>query len=78
MAKPLDKIILQPSHVAAFRYIERFRKDHHFSPEIKEIAKAIKLNDRQVYRIVDDLVLLGYVSREHRKKRSIKILKQMK
>lgn len=78
MSKPIEKINLQPSHVQAYRYIEKYRKQHFFSPEIKEIAKHVTVTERQAYRLIDDLVMLGYVSREKRKKRSLKITKPMK
>ncbi len=78
MAKPIEKINLQPSHVAAYRFVEKYRKNKFFSPEIKEVAKGVGVTERQGYRIIDDLVALGYMTREKRKKRSIQIVRPLR
>lgn len=77
MAKPAEKINLQPSHINAYRFIKKYQEKNIVSPEMEEISKGIKLTLRQVYRVVDDLCTLGYLSRESYKKRSIKIVKPL-
>lgn len=72
-----QEIHLQPSHVAAYRFIEKYMKRKIVAPEILDISRALQITDRQVYRVLDDLQSLGYISRELHKKRSIKILKPM-
>ena len=77
MTRSIEKIVLQPAHVAAFNYIKKYMSTKVFAPEIAEIAKAIKLTNRHAYRLIDDLVSLGVISREKRRKRSIKIIKEL-
>lgn len=78
MAKPIEKINLQPSHINAFRFTEKYIAKHIVSPEIEEISTGIKLTLRQTYRVLDDLCALGYMSREAYKKRSLKIVKPLR
>jgi len=72
------EINLQPSHVKAYRYIQKYVKKNIVAPEIAEIASGIKLTVRHTYRIIDDLQDLGYISKDSHKKRSIKIEKPMR
>lgn len=75
--KDENKIYLQESHVKVYRFIEKYMKKKVIAPEILEIAKAAKLTDRHVYRILDDLQQLGYISRGGYAKRAIKIEKEL-
>jgi len=68
---------LQLSHVAAYRFIEKYIKKNIVAPEMEEIAKGIKLTVRQTYRVVDELCDLGYTSKQKYKTRSIKIVKPL-
>lgn len=77
MSKSVEKIVLQPSHVAAFNFIKKYMLKRVYAPEIAEIAVSIKLTERQTYRLIDDLVALKVISKEKRRKRSIKILKEI-
>lgn len=77
MNRAIDKIVLQPAHVAAFNFIKRYMAKKVFAPEIQEIASGIKVTDRHAYRLIDDLVALKVISREARRKRSIKVLKEL-
>lgn len=78
MAKPIDKINLQPSHIRAYNFIAKSRAKNLYSPDMDEVAKGIKLTPRQAYRVVDDLIALGYMSKEMYKRRSLKILKPLR
>jgi len=78
MKKQVEKIILHPSHVKVYRYTEKFIAKNIFAPEINEIAKGISLTSRQVYRIVEELCILGYMAKDAYKKRSIRIEKPLK
>jgi len=70
-----EKINLQPSHVKVFNFIKVYIEKKIVSPELSEISKNVKLSTRQVHRLVDELVVLKFLSRDYHKKRSIKILK---
>lgn len=78
MKKQATEINLQPSHVKAYRFIEKYIAKNVVSPEISEIASGVKITIRHTYRIVDDLKVLGYISKDSFKKRSIKIEKPLK
>jgi DNA-binding MarR family transcriptional regulator len=78
MTNPKPAIALQPSHVEAYKFIETYRAKNVYSPEIDEIADHLELTQRQTYRVIDDLESLGYIKRQKRKKRSIRIAKAMK
>lgn len=69
---------LQVSHVKAYNFIQKYITKNIVSPEISEISKGIAMTLRHTYRVVGDLVVNGYLSRDSHKKRSIKILKPMK
>lgn len=71
------EINMQPSHILAYRFVEKYIKKNIVSPEAKEIADKISLTSRHVYRLIDDLVALGYFTKVSHKKRSIKIIKQL-
>ena len=77
MEKQEVKIILQPGHIKAFRFVEKYITKNIISPEIEEISKGIKLTTRHTYRIVDDLCVLGYLEREQYRRRSIRIIKSL-
>lgn len=77
MKKETENINLQPSHVRAYRFIEKYIKKNIVSPEIKEVAVGIKITERQTYRLIDDMKALGYLSNEMYKKRSLKIAKPL-
>lgn len=71
------KIILQPGHIKAYRFIEKYIAKNIISPEMEEISKGIKVTIRHTYRVVDDLCVLGYIEREPYRRRSIKIVKAL-
>lgn len=71
------EINLQPSHVKAYRFIEKYIKSKIVSPEIHEVATGVTITERHAYRVINDLVQLGYVSRSKHKKRSLKIEKPL-
>ena len=71
------EIQLQPSHVKAYRFIEKYTKKNIVSPEVSEIAKGIGMSERQTYRAIDDLQELGFVSKVPYTPRSIKIVKPL-
>lgn len=77
MEKDSSKIILQPGHIKAYRFLEKYITKNVISPEIEEIAKGIKVTVRHTYRIIDDLCVLGYLEREQYRRRSIRIIKSL-
>ena len=78
MAKPAEKINLQPSHINAHRFISKYVEKNIVSPQIDEVARGIKLTTRQTYRVIDDLVTLGYVTKELYKKRSLRVVRPLR
>ena len=77
MPKTPEKITLQPGHIKAYRFVEKYITKNIISPEMKEISKGIKLTIRHTYRIIDDLCVLGYLERIQYRRRSLKILKPL-
>lgn len=72
------QIVLLPSHIKVYNFITRYIDKKIVSPEVSEIAKGIKYQERQVHRLVEDLVSLGYLSKRKHYRRSIKIEKELK
>ena len=66
-------IILLPSHIETFNFIKKFIEKNIYSPEISEVAEKIELTSRQAWRLINDLISLGYLSKTPHKKRSIKV-----
>lgn len=77
MSKDVSKINLQPVHVNAYRFIEKYIKKNVVSPEMQEISKGIKCTLRHTYRVVDDLCALGYLEKETYRRRSIQLRKPL-
>lgn len=77
MNKEVSKIHLQPVHIKAYRFIEKYIKKEIVSPEMDEISKGIKCTLRHTYRVIEDLCVLGYLEKETYRRRSIKILKPL-
>lgn len=71
------EINLQPSHVKAYRFIEKYTSKNLYGPEMLEISASIHSSPRQTYRIINDLKKLGYVSRTPHVPRSIKVIKPL-
>lgn len=76
--KTRDEIILLPSHIKVYNFVVAYIKKNITSPEVREIAKGVKLEDRQVHRLIDDLCVLGFLSKKKFYKRSIKVEKELK
>lgn len=75
--KTARKIVLQPSHIRVYRFVEKYIGKNITSPHVHEIAAGIKLTHRQSYRLVEDLCELGYFSKMPYIKRSIVITKPL-
>lgn len=71
------QIILQPSHVKVYNFVKEYIEKNMFSPKLTEVAKGIKLTDRQSYNLINELVELGYLSKEAHRKRGIAIVKKL-
>lgn len=80
MSKTIEKINLQPSHIRVYRFVEKYIAKNIASPDVNDIAKAktVQLTPRQVYRLVDDLCVLGYLGKDAYKKRSLRVVKPLK
>jgi sulfur relay (sulfurtransferase) DsrC/TusE family protein len=76
--KKREEIIMQPSHIKVYNFVVAYIKKHIVSPEMNEIAKGIKYEERQVHRLVADLCSLGYISKKRYYPRSIKIEKELR
>lgn len=76
--KKTENIILLPSHVKVYRFVEKYMKEHIVSPQVDEISKSIKMTSRQVYRLINDLCALGYMSKQAYKQRSLSIEKDLR
>lgn len=77
MNREATKIHLQPVHIQAYRFVEKYIAKNVVSPEMEEISKGIKCTLRHTYRVVNDLCTLGYLEKETYRRRSIKILKPL-
>jgi DNA-binding MarR family transcriptional regulator len=60
-----------------FAFICAYRDEHSFSPTVQEIATACDIGVATVTRHLDRMQVLGWVSREYGKNRSIVILKRL-
>lgn len=76
--KKKSEIILQPSHIKVYNFVVGYIKKNIVSPEMNEIAKGIKYEERQVHRLVGDLCSLGYLSKKRYFPRSIKVEKELR
>lgn len=79
MKKVIEKIQinLQPSHVKVFEFVKQYVADHLYSPEFSEISAGVKLTDRQIYRLVNDLISLGALSQMKHKRRGLSIVSDL-
>lgn len=77
MKRTKDKINLQPAHIRAYRFVEKYIAKNIVAPEMEEIAKGIKLTLRHTYRVVEDLCVLGFMEKESYRRRSLKIIKPL-
>lgn len=74
MKKEKRVLILQPLHVKAFRFIERYTEKNKYAPKLTDIADYLKpITLRQTYRIVDELCEMQYLSRTPYRLRSLKV-----
>lgn len=76
--KQKEEVVLLPSHIKVYNFINLYIKKNIIAPTASEIAKGIKYEDRQVHRVVEDLCLLGYLSKKKHYRRGIKIEKELK
>lgn len=72
-----ENILLLPLHVRTYNFIKNYKKQNLYSPEIKEIARGLKRSERQIYRILDDLQALGYITRRKYADRSIELVNEL-
>lgn len=70
-------LVVQPSHVNVLKFVKKYIDKRSYAPQINEIAKGVSLTERQVYRIVDELVGAGYLKRELNKKRGLSVEKDL-
>lgn len=77
MTTPKPDLTLQPSHVKVFGFVKAFIGANVFSPTHQEIAAGTGLTERQVYRLVEDMVEAGFFRRKLRQTRSLKIRKDI-
>lgn len=73
-----DEINLQPAHVKAYRFIQKYLEKNLYSPNREEVQKVLGMSYRRTWSVVDQLIKWGYISNVHNKKRSFKILKELK
>ena len=73
-----EEIVLQPSHIKVYNFIKSYIDKKIVSPDVIEIANGVKYESRHVHRLVDDLVALGFLSKLKFRKRSIKIVRELK
>ena len=78
MPKSADKINLQPAHIKAYRFVEKYISKHIVAPEMEEISEGIELTLRHTYRVIDDLCTLKYLERTAYRRRSLKVLKPLR
>ncbi len=75
--KTKKEIVLQPSHLNVYNFIAKFVEKNIYSPELNEIAKGIKMTERQTFNLINELCTLGFLSKIPNKKRGLKILKKI-
>ncbi len=72
-----NQIILQPKHITVFRFVKKYTQEKIYAPTIKEVSRGTKWSVRELYRILDDLEALGYMTRQKYIERSLKIVKDL-
>lgn len=77
MPRKKQELVLREPHVKIFKFIKAFIAENIFAPEQQEIATATDITPRHVARILIELEKMGYVSHQYRKKRSLKIVKEL-
>ena len=68
--------MLTDKQTQVLQFIGDYIRKHEFSPNQSEIAAAIGSAGPNVCRILDSLERKGYVTREFRRHRNIKVLKE--
>lgn len=76
-AKEKAKVVLQPSHIKTFKFIEKYIAKNLYAPTTEEIASNVKVTGRQIFRILDDLVELGHIEKQFNRPRGLTIKKPM-
>lgn len=77
MKRTIDNIVILPAHIKAYRFIEKYIKKNVFAPTKEEIALGSKISVRHIFRILEDLQTLGYISMTEQTPRSIKVVKAL-
>ncbi len=75
--KPGRKKHLKPAfrevHIRVYKFIDKFITKYKFSPNYLRISKGVNVCNRHAYRLVEDLIKLGYLKKDP----DIKIVKEL-
>lgn len=71
MNKKTEDIIIQPSHVLLYNFLETFKKVHGYAPTLSEIGDGLKRARGTVFYTLNELVSMGCVRKQPKKVRGI-------
>jgi len=74
----VEKTTLKKVHVDIYNFIKKFVDENVYSPEHGEIAEGLKISKSYLPKLVKELCEMGYISRDFRKRRSIKIIRDLR
>jgi hypothetical protein len=77
MKRTIQNIVILPTHIKAYRFIEKYIKKNLYAPHKHEVAKGAGVTVRHIFRILEDLETLGYITMADATPRSIKIVKPL-
>lgn len=69
---------IKKAHVEIYNFIQGFIHKNIYAPEYNEIATGLDMSPSYIPKLVKELCDMGYISRDYRKQRSIKILKDLR
>jgi len=73
-----EKTTLKKAHVDIYNFVKKFIDENVYSPEHSEIAEGLNMSISYLPKLVKELCEMGYISRDFRKRRSIKIIKDLR
>ncbi len=78
MAEKKKQVVLRPTHIVVFDFIQNYTKEHVVSPTLPEIREGTNLTERTVWNLIEDLIQLKYLGKVSYRPRGLKILRDIR
>lgn len=75
---PKAPVLLTPRQVQILRFIRDYRRMHHCSPTLQELAEHLRLSKVTIFEHVEALIRKGMIHREANKARSLTVHPRLK